>query len=131
MVNAITSGDILSAEQLKRHSKVYAGPGAGKTYFLVENVKNIEKKFKHLEDFIGQSICECDFYNYTSTIIDAITEDMTLDLIDICEDLIYDFAYNKDWGEDDSVELEIDGVKKTASNFEELYDLIQEITGNA
>ena len=40
MVNAITSGDILSAEQLKRHSKVYAGPGAGKTYFLVENVKN-------------------------------------------------------------------------------------------
>ena len=41
MVNAITSGDILSAEQLKRHSKVYAGTGAGKTYFLVENVKNI------------------------------------------------------------------------------------------
>ena len=41
MVNAITSGDILSSEQLKRHSKVYAGPGAGKTYFLVENVKNI------------------------------------------------------------------------------------------
>ena len=39
MVNAITSGDILSSEQLKRHSKVYAGPGAGKTYFLVENVK--------------------------------------------------------------------------------------------
>ena len=41
MVNAITSGDILNAEQLKRHSKIYAGPGAGKTYFLVENVKNI------------------------------------------------------------------------------------------
>lgn len=41
MVNAITSGDILNAEQLKKHSKIYAGPGAGKTYFLVENVKNI------------------------------------------------------------------------------------------
>ncbi len=41
MVNAITSGDILSIEQLKKHSKVYAGPGAGKTYFLVENVKHI------------------------------------------------------------------------------------------
>lgn len=41
MVNAITSGDILNVEQLKRHSKIYAGPGAGKTYFLVENVKNI------------------------------------------------------------------------------------------
>lgn len=41
MVNAITSGDILGVEQLKKHSKIYAGPGAGKTYFLVENVKNI------------------------------------------------------------------------------------------
>ena len=41
MVNAITSGDTLSVEQLKTHSKIYAGPGAGKTYFLVENVKNI------------------------------------------------------------------------------------------
>ena len=41
MVDAITSGHILSPEQLKYHSKIYAGPGAGKTYFLVENVKNI------------------------------------------------------------------------------------------
>lgn len=41
MVNAITSGDILNEEQLKKHSKVYAGPGAGKTHFLVENIKNI------------------------------------------------------------------------------------------
>ena len=41
MVETITSGDILSPEQLKYHSKIYAGPGAGKTYFLVKNVKNI------------------------------------------------------------------------------------------
>ena len=41
MVNVITSGNILDEHQLKRHSKIYAGPGAGKTYFLVENVKNI------------------------------------------------------------------------------------------
>ena len=26
MVNAITSGDTLSVEQLKNHSKIYAGP---------------------------------------------------------------------------------------------------------
>ena len=37
----INSGDILSAEQLQSHIKIYAGPGAGKTHFLVENVKNI------------------------------------------------------------------------------------------
>ena len=98
---------------------------------LLNTVRNIEKKFDHLEKFLGQPICECDFYDYTSNILDALTEDMKLDLIDICEDIIFDFAYNHNWGEEGSVELEIDGVKKTASNFEELYDLIQEITGNA
>lgn len=37
----INSGDLLTPEQLNSHIKVYAGPGAGKTHFLVENVKNI------------------------------------------------------------------------------------------
>lgn len=43
MAQNITSGDILSPEQLKHNFKVYAGPGAGKTYFLVQNIKNIVK----------------------------------------------------------------------------------------
>lgn len=37
----INSGDLLAPEQLDSHIKIYAGPGAGKTHFLVENVKNI------------------------------------------------------------------------------------------
>lgn len=37
----ITSGDILTPDQLKNHIRIFAGPGAGKTHFLVENVKNI------------------------------------------------------------------------------------------
>ena len=41
MASEITSGDIFTPEQLLYHAKVYAGPGAGKTHFLVENVKNI------------------------------------------------------------------------------------------
>jgi superfamily I DNA/RNA helicase len=41
MAVEITSGDIFASEQLTKHSKIYAGPGAGKTHFLVENVKNI------------------------------------------------------------------------------------------
>ncbi|MDR1581650.1 MAG: ATP-dependent helicase [Prevotellaceae bacterium] len=41
MAFEINSDDILTTEQLKNHIKVYAGPGAGKTHFLVENVKNI------------------------------------------------------------------------------------------
>ena len=94
---------------------------------LLNAVKNIEKKFKHLEDFIGQPICECDFYDYTSSILGAIAEDMKMK---ICEELIFDFAYTHNWGEDGSVELAIDGVEKTASNFEELYDLIKELTEN-
>ena len=98
---------------------------------ILENVKNIDKKFEHLENFVGQPICECDFYDYTSSIIDALTEDMKLDLVDICADLIFDFAYNHNWGEEGKVSVNIDGIDKTASNLEELYDLIQEIVGNA
>jgi superfamily I DNA/RNA helicase len=41
MVIEITSSDIFTSEQLTKHSKIFAGPGAGKTHFLVENVKNI------------------------------------------------------------------------------------------
>lgn len=41
MAIEITSGDILSPEQLNTHLRIFAGPGAGKTHFLVENAKNI------------------------------------------------------------------------------------------
>lgn len=41
MAIEMTSSDIFTPEQLTKHSKIYAGPGAGKTHFLVENVKNI------------------------------------------------------------------------------------------
>lgn len=41
MAVEITSGDIFTNEQLGKHAKIYAGPGAGKTHFLVENVKHI------------------------------------------------------------------------------------------
>ena len=35
MAIEMTSGDIFTPEQLSYHAKVYAGPGAGKTHFLV------------------------------------------------------------------------------------------------
>jgi superfamily I DNA/RNA helicase len=41
MAIEITSGDILTPEQLNSHMRIFAGPGAGKTHFLVENIKNI------------------------------------------------------------------------------------------
>lgn len=41
MASEITSGDILTAQKMTNHIKVYAGPGAGKTHFLVENIKSL------------------------------------------------------------------------------------------
>lgn len=40
-IKIINSNDIFTNEQLEHHAKIYAGPGAGKTHFLVENIKNI------------------------------------------------------------------------------------------
>lgn len=37
----IKSGDLLSLDCFNNHLKISAGPGAGKTHFLVENIKNI------------------------------------------------------------------------------------------
>jgi superfamily I DNA/RNA helicase len=41
MAIEISSGTILTSEQLKSHMRIFAGPGAGKTHFLVENVETI------------------------------------------------------------------------------------------
>ena len=40
-IGGINSSNLLTPEQLNSHIKAYAGPGAGKTHFLVESVKNI------------------------------------------------------------------------------------------
>lgn len=103
-----------------------------KTFFcdLLRIVEKVEKKFDHLEKFLGHPICECDFYEYTAGIVELLTKETGLENIDVCEDLIYDFAYNHDWGNDGEVSVNIGGVDKTASNFEELYDLIKELTEN-
>ena len=37
----IKSSDLLTPEQLNNHLAIYAGPGSGKTHFLVNNTKNI------------------------------------------------------------------------------------------
>lgn len=41
MAQQLSSSDLLSTEQLAKHFKVYAGPGSGKTHFLVQNARNI------------------------------------------------------------------------------------------
>lgn len=44
MAYEISSGDILDLESINSNKKIYAGPGAGKTYFLVNNIKDMFKK---------------------------------------------------------------------------------------
>lgn len=44
MACEISSGDILDLESINSNKKIYAGPGAGKTYFLVNNIKDMFKK---------------------------------------------------------------------------------------
>ena len=68
MAIEITSEDIFTPEKLKSHFKIYAGPGAGKTHFLVENVKNIVTQNSAIIEHIIQpfqqdliSLMESDF----------------------------------------------------------------------
>ena len=44
----IDSSDLISIYEDKFNFKVYAGPGAGKTYFLVQNIKDIIEHSKKL-----------------------------------------------------------------------------------
>ena len=41
MAQQINSDYILTPNDIDNHIKVFAGPGAGKTYFLVQNIKNL------------------------------------------------------------------------------------------
>jgi len=83
MVIEIKSGDILTTDQLTKHMKIYAGPGAGKTHFLVENIKNIIKT----NEIIAKSktrriLC----ITYTNAAVDEIKRriDKYADAVEIC-----------------------------------------------
>ena len=69
MAIEITSEDIFTPEQLKNHFKIYAGPGAGKTHFLVENVKNIVTQNPVItESRLRKVLC----VTYTNAAVDEI-----------------------------------------------------------
>ncbi len=69
MAIEIKSGDLLSFEQLKHHVKIYAGPGAGKTHFIVENVKNIVKTDSKIKESKQRKVL-C--ITYTNAAVDEI-----------------------------------------------------------
>lgn len=68
MAISINSADDLKIYENENHFKVFAGPGAGKTHLLVENIKNIINNSKKLS-FSGRKIL-C--ITYTNAAADEI-----------------------------------------------------------
>ena len=49
MVEVINSNDDLKIYENEKHFKVFAGPGAGKTHLIIENIKNIIQNSKKVD----------------------------------------------------------------------------------
>ena len=83
MVINIKSGDLLTTEQLEHHLAIYAGPGAGKTYFLVNNVKRIiEINPKISKSDTRKILC----ITYTNAAVDEIAKRLEgyMDSVEVC-----------------------------------------------
>jgi hypothetical protein len=82
MAIEITSDHIFTNQQLSKHAKIYAGPGAGKTHFLVENVKNIVTTHPLLVQSSKRKVL-C--ITYTNAAVDEIVRrlDRYSDLVEI------------------------------------------------
>ena len=83
MVFEITSGEVFTSEQLTKHIKVYEGPGAGKTHFLVENVKNIVTTNPLItQSYTRKVLC----VTYTNAAVDEIKRRLNKfsDYVEIC-----------------------------------------------
>ena len=86
-IEIITSDHLLS--DVNHHFKVFAGPGAGKTYWLINNIRNILKNSKKLS---STSKIAC--ITYTNVAVEEIQTrlDMTGDQVEVST--IHSFLYN-------------------------------------
>ena len=79
----VKSGDLLTTEELGQHLAIYAGPGAGKTHFLVNNVKRIvESNPKISQSSARKILC----ITYTNAAVDEIAKrlDGYTDSVEVC-----------------------------------------------
>ena len=79
----VKSGDLLTTEELGQHLAIYAGPGAGKTHFLVNNVKRIvESNPKICQSSARKILC----ITYTNAAVDEIAKrlDGYTDSVEVC-----------------------------------------------
>lgn len=79
----IKSNYILSSDKIKNNIRVFAGPGAGKTHFLVENIKNIIATNPKITSSKNRKVL-C--ITYTNAAVDEIRRrlDRFSDTADIC-----------------------------------------------
>lgn len=79
----IKSNYILSSDEIKNNIRVFAGPGAGKTHFLVENIKNIITTNQKITSSKNRKVL-C--ITYTNAAVDEIRRrlDRFSDTADIC-----------------------------------------------
>ncbi len=85
MAIIITSGQAISIDE---PFKVYAGPGAGKTHWLINHIKNVVSN-SHKLDVIKKVAC----ITYTNVGTDTITSRLNVgnDVVDVCT--IHSFLY--------------------------------------
>lgn len=69
MAEFIESSQLINIYQDNFNFKVYAGPGAGKTYFLVQNIKDVIENSKKLK---GNQIRKILCITYTNAAVDEI-----------------------------------------------------------
>lgn len=69
MADVINSSDLIEIYKDTFNFKVYAGPGAGKTYFLIQNIKEIVEKSNKLKNENNRKIL-C--ITYTNVAVDEI-----------------------------------------------------------
>lgn len=126
MAVEITSGDILTPEQLSKHIKIFAGPGAGKTHFLVENIKNIASAHPYIEKSRTRKIL-C--ITYTNAAVDEIKRrlDRFSDSVEIStihgfilEHIIKPFQEELKRIMNNDFEIQINGKAKITSQIEGL-----------
>ena len=117
MAKIITSSYILQEDELKNCFKVYAGPGAGKTYFLVQNVKNIVQTF----DF-SKFIEVCTIHSF---IIEHIIKPFQEDLISLMKS---DFGIDVDEGLPITSQIEGLGILH-GINKEDIFEFVKRESG--
>lgn len=89
MVEVIDSNNDLKIYEKEKHFKVFAGPGSGKTYLIIENIKYIIQNSKKIDSNYRKILC----ITYTNIAADEITKRLTNYNQYACVSTIHSFLY--------------------------------------